>query len=147
MRFCTILFILMNGILSGQTIKLYTFTNDSLLLTDNKKLVLVHYTDRACFDCFVHLNGYLKADTCIDYYFAVEKSESAMANYDVYTKLMRSGVTKEKILFTKTQSHEISPFLKIYNRGNLVVIPYSEVFEDKTTLELSQKLRKETKGG
>lgn len=120
-------------------LKLFTFTNDSILLTDTKKLILIYYTDRACFDCFIHINDYLKSDTCKNYYFAIEKSGPVMANYDIYTKLINKGVAKERILFTKTQSYEISPFLKINNRGHLIVIPYSKVFEDKTTLQFPKR--------
>ena len=128
---------------AAQTHKFYTFVNDSVELTDTSKLILVYYSDHACFDCFIHVNDYLKSNSIQNYYFTVEKSSSAMNNYDIYTKLINRGVAKEKILFTKIESHVISPFFKIYTKGKESVILYPEVFEDKTTLELSAKLKKE----
>lgn len=127
----------------GQFPKFYTFTNDSLFLKENERSILIYYTGHACFDCFIHINEQLHLDTSLNYYFIIEKSSEAMANYTAYTKLITNGVSKERILFTKTQSHEISPFIKIHNKRQVLYIPYSDVFEDKATLKLSKKLKKE----
>jgi hypothetical protein len=148
MRILTTLLVFISSYLLCQTHKFYSLNNDSVLLNSTgRKLVLIYFTDRSCFDCFISINDYLKPDTNAYYFFAIEKTNSAMNNYNICTKLVNSGVAKERVLFTKTRSHEISPFLKIYHGENVSVIPYSEIFTDKKTLQLSEKLKKMLKSG
>jgi hypothetical protein len=143
MRVLFTLLVFISFSLRSQNHKLYRLNNDSVFLNSTeRKLILIYFTDRSCFDCFISINDYLKSDTNAYYFFAIEKTNSAMNNYNIYTRLVNNGVSKEHVLFTKTHSHEISPFLKIYHKKNISVIPYSEIFTDKKTLQLSEKLKK-----
>ena len=133
-------FVLVSLSQTAQTDKFYTLTNDSLSIDHSKKTVLIFFTDHSCFDCFVSINEQLRNDTNIVYYFIIEKNNSAMSNYNIYSRLTNNNIAKNQVLFTKEQTHQISPFVKIYNNGDLKELPYVEIFENKETLQLSKKM-------
>lgn len=140
--FCFIIFL--NLTIKGQ-IKLYTLDNDSIIINQKEKLVLVYYTNKSCFDCFFNVNDFVKTDTSLHYYFVIEKTTSSILNYEIYMKLINRGIDQKKILFTKHHSNEISPYLEIIRQKEITKIPYSEIFEDKKTLMLSEKTKKRIK--
>ena len=120
---------------------LYTLSNDSVTISANtKKTAYIFYTNKSCYDCFFYLNDYFKTDTSCHYYFVIEKTPSAVGNYEIYKKLIKRGIGKNNIYFTKANTQEISPFIKLYSDSSWIHIPYSELFEDKETMRISKKL-------
>lgn len=130
----------------SQQLTCYTLSNDSIELnTEQNKLILIYYTNRSCFDCFISIHHYLKTDTANHYFYIIEKAPSAIANYNTFTMLAAKGIPKEKLLFTKTHHSEISPFLKIYNTPNVTYIPYKDIFIDKEILQFSDLFKEAIK--
>ncbi len=120
----------------------FSLGNDSISFPNtSNKLTLVYFTNKSCYDCFFYLNDYFKSDSSINYYFIIEKIPSAIGNYEVYKNLIKRGIDKNRVFFTKIITQEISPFVKIYKNETEIYIPYREVFEKKETIELSRKLR------